>query len=135
MKLCFSGQLTQEELGRRLFGQGGVHSYLGTHDIAAIEQRSDNGDEEALVVLKAMGYQISKDICSMAAVLEGQIDAVVMTGNLCRAKTVVTEIRNRVRFLGQFLIFSGEDELMNLAHAGLRIMSPGGESVKIYENG
>ncbi|BBO77708.1 putative butyrate kinase [Desulfosarcina widdelii] len=134
LKLCFSGQLTQEELGRRLFGQGGVHSYLGTHDIAAIERRADNGDEEALVVLKAMGYQISKDICSMAAVLDGRIHAVVLTGNLCRARTVVTEIRNRVRFLGQFLIFPGEDELESLAHAGLRIMSPGGESVNIYVN-
>jgi len=123
-----------EELGRRLFGQGGVHSYLGTHDIAAIEQRADNGEEEASSVLKAMGYQISKDIYSMAAVLEGRIDAVVLTGNLCRAKTVVTEIRKRVGFLGQLLIFPGEDELESLAQAGLRIMSPGGETVKVYEN-
>ena len=134
MKLCFSGQLTLEELGRRLFGQGGVHSYLGTHDISDIEQRADNGEEEASVVLKAMGYQISKDICSMAAVLKGRIDAVVLTGNLCRAKTVVTEIRNRVGFLGQLLIFPGEDELESLAQAGLRIMSPAGERVKVYEN-
>jgi len=134
LNLCVSGQLTQEELRQRLFGQGGVHSYLGTHDIAVIEQRADNGEEEASSVLKAMGYQISKDICSMAAVLEGRIDAVVLTGNLCRAKTVITEIRNRVCSLGKLLIFPGEDELESLAQAGLRIMSPGGETVKVYEN-
>ncbi|MBW2169235.1 MAG: butyrate kinase, partial [Deltaproteobacteria bacterium] len=68
----------------------------------------------------------------MAAVLEGRIDAIVLTGNLCRAKTVVTEIRNRVSFVGRRLIFPGEDELESLAQAGLRIMSPGGETVKEY---
>lgn len=34
LKLCFSGQFTQEEINRRLFSQGGGYSYLGTHDIA-----------------------------------------------------------------------------------------------------
>ncbi len=132
LKLCFSGKFTEEELRRTLFSQGGIHSYLGTHDIKYIEQRANNGDEEAILLLKAMGYQTSKEICSMAAVLEGRIDAVVLTGNLCRAKTVVTEIRNRVRSLGRLLIFPGEDELESLAQAGLRIMSPGGETVKEY---
>jgi butyrate kinase len=132
MSLCFSGQFTQEELSRKLFGQGGVHSYLGTHDIAAVEQNAKKGDEKSLLVLKAMAYQVSKEICSMAAVLEGRIDAIVLTGNLCRAETVVTEIRNRVSFMGPILIFPGEDELESLAQAGLRIMSPGGETVREY---
>ncbi|MBW1702058.1 MAG: butyrate kinase, partial [Deltaproteobacteria bacterium] len=84
LKLCFSGKHTEEELSRTLFSQGGIHSYLGTHDIKYIEQRAGNGDEEAILLLKAMGYQISKEICSMAAVLEGRIDGIVLTGNLCR---------------------------------------------------
>ncbi len=45
------------------------------------------GDKEAELVLKAMGYQISKEIYSMAAVLEGKADAVVLTGHLCKADT------------------------------------------------
>jgi len=132
LKLCFSGKYTEEELNNTLFGRGGIHSYLGTHDVEHVEQRAVDNDEEAILLLKAMGYQISKEICAMAAVLEGQIDAVVLTGNLCRANTVVTEIQNRVGFLGRLLIFPGEDELENLAQAGLRAMIPGGEAVKEY---
>ena len=71
-------------------------------------KRAVDDDEEAILLLKAMGYQISKEICAMAAVLEGQIDAVVLSGNLCRANTVVTEIQNRVGFLGRLLIFPGK---------------------------
>lgn len=132
LKLCFSGQFTQEEINHRLFSQGGVYSYVGTHDIAAIENRIAIDYKEAKFVLKAMGYQISKEICSMASVLKGRLDAIVLTGNLCHAKTVLSEIKNRVKFLGPLLIFPEEDELESLAQAGLRIMSPGGETVREY---
>ena len=122
LELCFSGQLTKEELSRKLFSQGGVRSYLGTHNIAAVELGAAEGDDEAILLLKAMGYQASKAICSMAAVLKGRIDAVVLTGNLCLAKTVIGEIRRRVNFLGPLFINPGEDELENLARGGLAIL-------------
>jgi len=132
MNLCFSGQFTQEELSRELFGQGGVHSYLGTHDIAAVEQNAKKGDEKALLVLRTMAYQISKDICAMAAVLAGRVDSIVLTGNLCNARTVVNEIRSRVDFLAHFLVYPGEDELESLALGGLGVLR-GCETSKVYE--
>ncbi|OPX37553.1 MAG: butyrate kinase [Desulfobacteraceae bacterium 4484_190.2] len=131
MNLCFSGQFTQEELSRKLFGQGGVYSYLGTHDIAAVEQNAKKGDEKALLVLRTMAYQISKDICTMAAVLAGRVDSIVLTGNLCNARTVVNEIRSRVDFLAHFLVYPGEDELENLALGGMNILRQG-ETVREY---
>ena len=130
--LCFSGQFTQKEINRKLFGQGGIHSYLGTHDIAAVEDRISRGDTEAELVLRAMGYQISKEICSMAAVLEGKADAVILTGNLCKANTVTSEIRNRVNFLSPVLIYPGEDELKSLAEGGLGVLRSF-ETIRIYE--
>ena len=130
--LCFSGQFTQKEINLKLFGQGGVHSYLGTHDIAAVENRISRGDAEAERVLRAMGYQISKDICSMAAVLEGKADVVVLTGNLCKADTVTNEIRNRVNSLSPVLIYTGEDELKSLAEGGLGVLRSF-ETIRIYE--
>ena len=121
--LCFSGQFTQKEINYKLFGQGGVHSYLCTHDIAAVEDRIARGDAEAELVLRAMGYQICKEIYSMAAVLEGKADAVVLTGNLCKADTVMTEIRRRVAFIAPLLIFKGEDELKALAAGGVLVIN------------
>jgi len=131
MNLCFSGQFTKEELSRKLFGEGGVHSYLGTHDIAAVEQNAKKGDEKALLVLRTMAYQISKDICAMAAVLAGRVDSIVLTGNLCNAQTVVNEIGSRVDFLAHFLVYPGEDELENLALGGMNFLRQG-ETIRKY---
>ncbi|RLF61211.1 MAG: butyrate kinase [Thermoplasmata archaeon] len=128
---CGSGRFSKEELDRRFFSQGGVHSYLGTHDMAAVEQSALDGNEEATLVLMAMGYQISKEICSMAAVLNGSVDAVVLTGKVCLAKTVVTEIRHRTSFLAPILIYPKEDELESLVRGGLAVLR-NQESVKEY---
>jgi butyrate kinase len=116
--LCFSEKVSKGELNKKLFGQGGVTSYLGTHDMVEVEARIAEGDEEALLVLQAMAYQISKDICSMAAALEGHINGVVLTGNLCRAQSLVKEIRKRIYFLGKVMLYPGEDELESLALGG-----------------
>jgi len=131
LELCFSGQFTKEELSRKFFSQGGAKSYLGTHDMAAAEQRAADGDEDAKIVLRAMGYQISKTICSMAAVLNGCIDAIILTGKLCLAKTVTREIRRRVSFLGKLFIFPEEDELESLARGGLAVLR-NKETPKVY---
>lgn len=131
LELCFSGKFTKEELNRKFFSQGGVQSYLGTHDMAAVEQSAVDGNEEAKIVLMAMGYQISKTICSMAAVLDGCIDAVVLTGKLCLAETVTREIRRRVGFLGKLFIFPEEDELESLARGGFAILR-NKETPKVY---
>ena len=122
IQLCFSGGYTQNELHRELFGKGGVHSYLATHDVAAIEDRVARGDPKAELVLRAMGYQISKEIGAMAAVLSGKVDAVVLTGNLTRAKTVMDEISQRTSSIAPLLVFPGEDELKVLAAGGAAVL-------------
>jgi len=131
IKLCFSGKFTQNGLNHKLFGQGGVHSYLGTHDIAAVEARVAEGDAEAEPVLRAMGYQISKEIGALAAVLSGRVDAVVLTGNLTRAKTAMDEIRRRISFVAPLLVFPGENELEVLAAGGAAVLKQK-EIVKEY---
>lgn len=122
IELCFSGQFTQNGLNSKLFGQGGIQSYLGTHDIAAVEARVAEGDAETEPVLRAMGYQISKEIGAMAAVLSGKVDAVVLTGNLTRAKTVMDEISQRTSSIAPLLVFPGEDELEVLAAGGAAVL-------------
>ncbi|MGD9076663.1 MAG: butyrate kinase [Desulfobacteraceae bacterium] len=131
VELCFSEKASKEELNKKLFGQGGVYSYLETHDMEAVEARISEGDKEALLVSQAMAYQISKDICSMAAALEGHINAVVLTGNLCRAKTLINEIRKRISFLGKVMLYPGEDELESLALGGYLVLTQA-EKIKEY---
>ncbi|MFH1350844.1 MAG: butyrate kinase [Pseudomonadota bacterium] len=128
IELCFSGRYSKDELVHMLFGQGGVFSYLGTHNIEAVEKRVTGGDQEALLVLQAMAYQIAKEIAAMAPVLKGRVDAVVLTGNLCNARTVVEEIKNRISFIGSVCVYPGEDELENLASGGFAVLVMGGKA-------
>lgn len=132
IELCFSGDYSKEQLTALLHNRAGLHSYLGDHDMAKAESSVSEGNQQVLLVIQAMAYQISKDICAMAAVLEGRVDAVVLTGNLCRAHTLVDEIQRRVSFLGKILVYPGEDELENLAMGGLAVLA-GQEPIKEYE--
>ena len=131
MDLCFSGTYSKEELRAMLLGRGGVFSYLGEQDMTKVEESISRGDRQALLVVEAMAYQISKNICAMSAVLEGNVDAVVLTGSLCYFSTLVEEIRKRVSFRGVTLVYPGEDELENLARGGLGVLTDG-EEIREY---
>jgi len=57
--LCYSGRFSREELIEELTTRGGLVSYLGTHDVEAIEARIAEGDQGARRVVEAMCYQIA----------------------------------------------------------------------------
>lgn len=120
--LCFSGEFSPDELQRRFFKTGGIVSYLGTHDVEKLEKAASGRDTRIRFVLRAMGYQITKEIGSMAAVLSGRVAAVVITGGLARSATVVDEIRRRTDFIAPLLVFPGEAELEALAAGGESVL-------------
>ena len=72
---------------------------------------------KCLEVVRAMCYQVAKEICALAAVVSGRIDAVVLTGGMAWNRRIVREIEQRVSFLGQLLVFPGENEMEALALA------------------
>ncbi len=70
-------------------------------------------------VMQALAYQIAKQICALAAVVCGRVDAVVLTGGLAHNERVVREVRERVGFLAPVLLFPGENELEALSVAAM----------------
>jgi butyrate kinase len=82
IKVCCNGDYNAKQLDRMVFGEGGLFAYLGTRDLKEVEQRMDEGDVVATAVFEAMVYQIAKEAGAMAAVLEGAVDAVLLTGGL-----------------------------------------------------
>jgi len=117
---------------RRLFGDGGVFSYLGTRDFREVVRRVEAGDERARLVMDAMAYQIVKEIGAMAAVLAGRCDAVVVTGGMAYESRLVDRIRNNVAFIGPMIVMPGEDELKALAEGVFRVLD-GVEMERTYE--
>jgi butyrate kinase len=126
-----AGRLTLGEAESMLFREGGIHSYLGTRDLREVERLIDGGDERARLVLDSMLYQVRKEAGAMAAVLDGRVDAVLLTGGLARSERVVAELGDRLAWIAPVSVFPGEDELRALAEGALRVLT-GAESAGVY---
>ncbi|MDF2592267.1 MAG: butyrate kinase [Clostridia bacterium] len=132
IKLCYSGKYTIDELKKKIVGKGGLVAYLGTNDGREVEAMIKSGNKEAELVYKAMAYQVAKEIGACAAVLEGKVDAVIMTGGLAYDKTLVGWIKERVEFISDVKVYPGEDEMIALAEGGLRVLR-GEEQAREYK--
>ena len=120
---CFDSGLGKKELQKRIRGNGGMAAHLGTTDIRLIEEMIEKGDKKAEALLSAMCYNIAKAIGSLATVLKGDVDAVILTGGVAKSKGVTGEISERVKFIAHVEIMPGEYELEALAAGCLRIIT------------
>jgi butyrate kinase len=117
--LCFSGEYTWQEVKSMLTGKGGVVAYLGTNSFIDLCKQAEAGNRKAILIREAMAYQISKEIGSMAAVLKGDVDAIILTGGLAYQDSHVEKIKEMVGFIAEIIVYPGEDEIKALAYNGL----------------
>lgn len=130
-KMCYSGDVSYGDLKKKIKGQGGLVAYLNTNDGREVTKMIESGNEEAKLVYQAMAYQVAKEIGACAAVLKGQVDAIVLTGGLAYDKTLVGWIEESVNFIGKVIVYPGEDEMSALALGGLRVLK-GEETAQQY---
>lgn len=123
VKLCFSGEYTEKEIYRMLVGDGGFNAYLGTNDLRDVDKMVDDGDEKASMYRDAFVLQMAKDIGSMACVLDGKVDQIIVTGGIAYDKDVVAGLKEKCEWIAPFTVYPGEDELLALAQGGLRVMN------------
>lgn len=121
-KMAFSGEYTLEEIKSKNYGKGGLVAYLGTNDGREILKRINAGDEEAKFMFEVMCYQIAKEIGSTAAVLKGDVDAIILTGGLAYNKLAIDLISERVKFISEIIVYPGEDEMKSLAEGAIRVL-------------
>jgi butyrate kinase len=117
-----SGEFTELDLRRLVVGRGGLVAYLGTNSVQEAEARVAAGDADAEAVLRAMTYQIAKEIGAMAGALGRAPDAVVLSGGITTSEHITGWIRERVGFLGRVLVYRGEEEMRALAQGALRVL-------------
>jgi len=122
IKLCYSGKYTLDEIKKKITGKGGLVAYLGTNDGREVVRMIGEGSKKAELVYRAMAYQVAKEIGACAAVLEGKVDAVCLTGGLAYDKHLTGWIKERVEFIGEVKVYPGEDEMIALAEGGLRVL-------------
>jgi butyrate kinase len=132
IKLCFSGEFFEAQLDRKVFGEGGLFAYLGTRNLEEVEHRIDAGDAKAAAVYEAMIYQVAKETGAMAAVLEGRVDALLLTGGMAHSERLVSGLRKYIEWIAPITVYPGEDELQALAEGVFRVLN-GEEPAKQLE--
>lgn len=131
IKMCFSGQYTEKEVYAKIVGNGGFNGYLGTNDMREVTKMAAAGDEKAALVKEAFLHQVAKDIGSMACVLKGQVDQIILTGGIAYSADVVDYLKKSAEWIAPITVYPGEDELLALAQGALRVMN-GEEKVCEY---
>ena len=135
VKVAYSGVFAQKQLDRKLFGEGGLFAYLGTRDLIEVERRIDQGDEKAASVYEAMIYQVAKEAGAMAAVLQGRVDAVLLTGGMAFSQRLVGKLKEYIDWIAPVAVHPGEDELLALAEGVFRVLDGEERARRLWEDG
>ncbi len=132
VEYIFKNKPEEDEFKKKLLGKGGLAAYLDTNDGIEIEKRIKNGDEKAKLVYDGMIYQIAKEIGSMAAVLEGKVTSIFITGGLANSDYIIEKLQEKVSFIADIYVYPGAEEMKHLAKGALRVLK-GEEEALDYE--
>ncbi len=122
VNLCYSGKYDHFTMQKVFRGKGGLIAYLGTHDALEVERRIVQGDQEALLIYEAMAYQVAKGIGELATVVNGKLDAIILTGGIAYSEMLTNWIKERVKFIAPVVMMPGENEMEALALGALRVL-------------
>ena len=110
---------------------GGFVDLLGTSDALDVSNRAAAGDAAAGRVWGAMLYQINKYIGSMATVLKGKVDGILLGGGMVHNKDLVASIEEACGWIAPVSAYPGEFELEAMAAGAIRVLD-GEEEAKSY---
>ena len=130
-EFCLSGKADAKTVAKMITGNGGFVAYLGTNNAYDVEKAAEKGDEKAILIQNAMFYQISKEIGAAAAVLEGKVDAILVTGGIAYNPYATDYIKKHTEFIAPVHVYPGEDEMWALASNGFMVLN-GEIEVKVY---
>ena len=118
-ELCFSGKYTLRQIKKMLSGGGGLTAHLGETDMRAIAAKAEVGEEPYQGVLAAMMYSVGKEVGARYVALQGQVDAIIVTGGIAHSKYCVGLLKKWIEYLAPIVLMPGEDEMGSLAYNAL----------------
>ncbi len=133
VRLCYSGKYTEKEMQKKLKGQGGLTGYLGTADMREVLKKIDAGDAFAKTVFDAMVIQLAKDIGSLATVVNGKVDKIILTGGVAFNSRFTDAVIEKVSFIAPAVVIPGAFEMEALA-SGIGRVLRGEEKARKYTN-
>ena len=130
LDLIFKKGMDEKSIKKLLTRESGLKGYLGTNDVKEIEDRINKGDKYAKLILDAMLYQTAKEIGAMAAILNFDVCALIVTGGIAYSHYVKEELLTHLGKQFSIIIYPGENELGAMADGGFRILDG---KIKIYD--
>ena len=131
MDLAYNKGMSEKELFKFLVGNGGFVSHLATNDAREVEKMVEEGNEYAKLIYEAMAYQVAKEIAALSVGVNGEIDAIALTGGVAYSNMITNWIIERVKFIAPVYVFPGEGEIKAL-YEGVKRVIIGEEEAKIY---
>lgn len=119
---CYANNFSLYDMKKKIRGRGGIYSYLNTNDLRKVEEMISDGDKYAEIVYDAMVYQMAKAIGEMATVVDGDVDAIIVTGGIAYSKMFTSKLMQKVGFISHVEIMPGENEMESLAFGALRVL-------------
>jgi len=130
IKLCYSGKYTEDEMYNLITRGGGYQAYLGTDNMDEIDQRLLSGDEKAIFVSYACAYQVAKEVGSMYTVLEGDVDAIILSGYIFNSERFLDNVTKRIEKIAPIALYPSKNDFEAIALNGLRVIK---EEIAIQE--
>ena len=124
--------VTADEMRKLCTKTGGFVSHLGTNEGLDVVAMIEEGNKYAEMVWETMIYQIEKNIGSMAAVLKGDVDAILVGGGMAHNDGLVAEIKEAIGWIAPVYVYPGEFEMIALASGAIRVLE-GKEEAKEYK--
>jgi butyrate kinase len=132
IEMMSSGGYTQKTMMKKIKTQGGLVAYLGVNDLRLVEKMIDDGDEKAKTIYEAMALNLARNIAKEFPIVDGKVDAILLTGGIAYSEKFTQIIKKHVGFLAPILVYPGENEMESLALGGLRVLR-GEEEARTFQ--
>ena len=113
---------TTDQVKTMLSRSGGFVSHFGTSNADTVHALVEQGDAKAVTIWNTMIYQLCKSIGAMAAVLEGRVDGILLTGGLMRFADIVQGVQQRCGWIAPITVYPGECEQEAMADSVLEVL-------------
>ncbi|MDK2982352.1 MAG: butyrate kinase [Chloroflexota bacterium] len=131
LKLVFEQGLSHAQVIKQLQRRGGLMSHCGTADVRALLEQAAAGDEQAGLVLDAMALSVAQSAARLAVDVNGEVDAIILTGGIAHSAEFTAKIAERVQFISPVTVIPGENEMQALAEGIGRVLR-GEETAQVY---
>ena len=123
MDMLFIKCYPEQEVLKFINTKGTFTSYIGTSSLDEIAVMFKNNDKKTKMIMEAMAYQISKEICSHYASLDGAVDAIILSGKIFSLNRFFKYISKRIENIAPIMAYADDYTFESMIHNMLKIVN------------